>query len=193
MGGLEHAFSVLQQVPLSSDKVDSLGADIESWDHLFLDKRQVWRPCELLGTVGESQVRLRFRCGVKVKDAHHLIPFEASLVDQCGTVWVGNSRRKKGASQDVGAADRSKLAKAQMASRAADNEVAAYKATSEAWTLREELEGRQPRRDARKQWAGRKSKQTSGAKRLVFCTPLVTQRETFEIEEGNSLRSKRSW
>ena len=44
MGGLDHAFSVVQKVPLSSDKIDSLGADLESWDHLFLDKRQVWRP-----------------------------------------------------------------------------------------------------------------------------------------------------
>ena len=40
-------------------------------------------------------------------------------------------------------------------------------------------------------WA--KAKETSGAKQLVFCETLVTQLETFEIEEGNSLRSKRSW
>ena len=61
----------------------SLGADLTNWSHLFLDKQQVWRPCELLQKVNESQVRLRFRCGVKVKDTCRLMPFEASMVDQC--------------------------------------------------------------------------------------------------------------
>ena len=36
MGGLDHAFSVLQKVPLSLDKIDLLGADKDAdevWQH----------------------------------------------------------------------------------------------------------------------------------------------------------------
>ena len=56
-----------------------------NWDHLFLDKRQVWRPCDIMEEIDASQVRLRFRCGEKVKETHRLVPFVASMADQCCT------------------------------------------------------------------------------------------------------------
>ena len=66
-----------------------------NWDHLFLDTRQVWRPCEVLEEISDSQVRLRFRCGQKIKETQRLMPFMASMVDQCCTAadfkkWKGS-------------------------------------------------------------------------------------------------------
>ena len=58
-----------------------------NWDHLFLDKRQVWRPCEVMEDINGSQVRLRFRCAETIKEPQRLVlmPFVASMVDQCFT------------------------------------------------------------------------------------------------------------
>ena len=66
-----------------------------NWDRLFLDKWHVWRPCEVLEEISGSQVRLRFRCGEKIKETQRLVPFVASMVDQCCTTadfekWKGS-------------------------------------------------------------------------------------------------------
>ena len=47
-----------------------------------------------LEKISESQVRLRFRCGQKIKETQRLVPFVASMVDQCCTTadfkkWKG--------------------------------------------------------------------------------------------------------
>ena len=79
-----------------------------NWDHLFLDGRQVWRPCEVLEEISGSQVRLRFRCGHKIKETRQLVPFVASMVDQCCTAadfkkWKGSiAQMSKSSLQRVG-------------------------------------------------------------------------------------------
>ena len=90
------------------------------------------------------------------------------------------------------------------ASRAADNEMAALKASCEARAMREELDGCPPKRRAESKTAVRKKTERKKANRAEAQTAwvsfaetvlvtVVSQLETFEIPEGNSLKAKRSW
>ena len=65
------------------------------------------------------------------------------------------------------------------ATRAAESEMVSFKASCEAWALREELEGRQPKRDTRKRAPEKKKEKASQKLQVCFTEKSVTQLDCF--------------